>query len=45
MTASVFLITDVLFGEPATVIVSAVVAATFGLFWYGFPLSRSFRDR
>jgi amino acid transporter len=45
MTASVFLITDVLFGEPATVIVSTGVAATFVLFWYGFPLYRRFKSQ
>jgi ABC-type multidrug transport system permease subunit len=40
MTASVYLITAVVFGNPATVIVSSVVAALFLLFWYGFPLYR-----
>jgi predicted membrane channel-forming protein YqfA (hemolysin III family) len=45
MTASVFLITDVLFGEPATVIVSAVVAAAFVFFWYAFPLYRRYKSR
>jgi hypothetical protein len=44
MTASVYLITDVLFGEPATAIVSAVVAATFVSFWYAFPLYRRFKN-
>jgi predicted membrane channel-forming protein YqfA (hemolysin III family) len=45
MTASVYLITDVLFGEPATVIVSAVVAAAFVFFWYAFPLYRRYKGR
>lgn len=45
MTASVYLITDVLFGEPATVIVSAVVAAAFVFFWYAFPLYRRYKSR
>ena len=45
MTASVYLITDILFGEPATVIVSAVVAAAFVTFWYGFPLYRRFKGQ
>ena len=45
MTATVFLITDVLFGEPATVIVSAVVAAAFVFFWYAFPLYRRYKSR
>jgi hypothetical protein len=44
MTASVYLITDVLFGEPATAIVSAVVAATFVSFWYAFPLYRRYKS-
>ena len=45
MTASVFLITDVLFGEPATVVVSTGVAAAFALFWYGFPLYRRLKSQ
>jgi predicted membrane channel-forming protein YqfA (hemolysin III family) len=44
MTASVYLITDVLFGGPATGIVSAVVAAAFIGFWYVFPLYRRLRN-
>jgi cation transport ATPase len=44
MTASVYLITDVLFGEPATVIVSCLVALAFALFWYAFPLYRRRKD-
>src|SRR5262245_7146916 len=45
MTASVYLITDVLFGEPATAIVAAVVAAAFTTFWYAFPLYRRFKSQ
>jgi predicted membrane channel-forming protein YqfA (hemolysin III family) len=45
MTASVYLITDVLFGGPVTGIVSAVVAAAFIGFWYVFPLYRRLGDR
>jgi ABC-type Mn2+/Zn2+ transport system permease subunit len=45
MTASVYLITDYLFGEPATAVVTALVAAAFILFWYGFPLWRRFKDQ
>jgi cation transport ATPase len=45
MTASVYLITDVLFGEPATAIVSALVGAAFVTFWYAFPLYRRFKDQ
>ena len=44
MTASVYLITDVIFGEPATMIVSSFVALAFILFWYAFPLYRRLKD-
>jgi cation transport ATPase len=44
MTASVYLITDVLFGEPATVIVASLVALAFATFWYAFPLYRRLKD-
>ena len=43
MTASVYLITDFLFGEPATAIVSAVLGGLFVAFWYGLPLLRRLR--
>lgn len=43
ITASVYLITDYLFGEPATAIVTAVVAALFAGFWYVLPLVRRLR--
>ena len=43
MTTSVYLITDVLFGEPATVIVAAALATAFVTFWYAFPLYRRFK--
>jgi hypothetical protein len=45
MTASVYLITDFLFGEPATAPVTAVIAGAFTWFWYGLPLLRRVRDR
>jgi hypothetical protein len=44
MTASVYLISDFIFGEPTTAIVTAVVAAAFTFFWYAFPLWRRLRD-
>ena len=44
MTASVYLITDYLFGEPATAIVTALIAALFAGFWYILPLVRRLRD-
>ena len=45
MTASVYLITDVLFGEPATAIVASLVAAAFVGFWYAFPLYRRYKHQ
>jgi hypothetical protein len=45
MTASVYLITDVLFGKPAAVIVASVVAVAFVGFWYAFPLYRRLKDQ
>jgi predicted membrane channel-forming protein YqfA (hemolysin III family) len=45
MTASVYLITDYMFGEPATAIVTSFVSAAFVLFWYAFPLWRRLQDR
>jgi cation transport ATPase len=44
MSASVYLITDFLFGEPATAIVTAVLGGLFIGFWYGLPLVRRLRD-
>jgi tellurite resistance protein TehA-like permease len=44
MTSSVYLITDLLFGEPATVIVGSVVAGAFAVFWYAIPLYRRLKD-
>ena len=45
MTASVYLITDVLYGEPATAAVAAGLGAAFAWFWFGLPLLRRLRDR
>jgi Family of unknown function (DUF6328) len=44
MTASVYLITDFLFGEPATAIVSAILGGLFIALWYVLPLVRRLRD-
>jgi cation transport ATPase len=44
MTASVYVITDFIFGEPTTAVVTSVVGAAFVLFWYGFPLWRRLQD-
>lgn len=45
MAASVYLITDFLFGEPATAAVTAPLGALFIWFWYGLPLLRRARDQ
>lgn len=45
MTASVYLITDFLFGEPATALVTVPIAGLFAWFWYGLPLLRRLRDK
>ena len=44
MIASVYLITDYLFGEPATAIVTTLLTALFAGFWYVLPLVRRLRD-
>jgi hypothetical protein len=44
MTASVYLITDVVFGEPTTAIATSVLGGAFLLFWYAIPLWRRLRD-
>ena len=38
MTAAVYLITDLIFGQPVTGLVACLLAALFGWFWYGLPL-------
>lgn len=45
MTGSVYLITDFLFGEPATALVTAPIAGMFIWLWYGLPVLRRVRDR
>ncbi|MGH3091460.1 MAG: DUF6328 family protein [Gaiellaceae bacterium] len=45
MTASVYLVTDVLFSASVTVPVTVVLAAAFAGFWYVLPLVRRARDR
>ncbi|HSK15998.1 MAG TPA: DUF6328 family protein [Gaiellaceae bacterium] len=44
MTASVFLITDVLFGLPLTAVVPSALGALFVWYWYGLPLWRRARE-
>ena len=43
MTGAIMLITDVLFGGTATIVVSALAALTFGFFWFALPLQRRLR--
>jgi hypothetical protein len=45
MTATVFLITDLLFASTAAAVVAAGTALTFAWLWYGLPLTRRLRDR
>jgi hypothetical protein len=40
MTGAITLITDVLFGPIATIVVSALTILVFGFFWFGLPLQR-----
>lgn len=44
MSCVVFVISDVLFGPAAAVVVTALSAAVFGWFWYGLPLMRRARE-
>jgi predicted membrane channel-forming protein YqfA (hemolysin III family) len=43
MTASVFLIVDVVFGSPTTMIVTTIVGGAFVVFWYAVPVWRRLR--
>jgi Family of unknown function (DUF6328) len=40
MTGAILLITDVLFGTTAAIIVTALTVLVFGFFWFGLPLQR-----
>jgi membrane-associated HD superfamily phosphohydrolase len=40
MTGAITLITDVLFGAVATIVVTPLTLLTFGFFWFGLPLQR-----
>ncbi|HET9186079.1 MAG TPA: DUF6328 family protein [Solirubrobacterales bacterium] len=40
MTGAIMLITDVLFGTTATVVVTPLAVITFGFFWFALPLQR-----
>ncbi|HEX3042682.1 MAG TPA: DUF6328 family protein [Solirubrobacterales bacterium] len=43
MTGAIMLITDVLFGSTATVVVSGLAALSFAFFWFVLPLQRRLR--
>jgi hypothetical protein len=43
MTGAITLITDVLFGATATLIVTPLTLLTFGFFWFALPLQRRLR--
>jgi hypothetical protein len=43
MTGAIMLITNVLFGATATIVVSALAALSFGFFWFALPLQRRLR--
>ena len=45
MTASVYLITSLVYGAPANALVTAALAMSFTGFWYGVPLWRRLRAR
>ncbi len=45
MSATVFLITDLIFKAPVTAIVTSVIVLMFAWFWYAWPLLRKVRDR
>jgi hypothetical protein len=44
MTAAVFFVTDFLFADTVTTLVTALVAGCFVWLWYGLPLLRKARD-
>jgi len=43
MTGAIMLVTDVLFGSTATIVVSGLAALAFGFFWFVLPLQRRLR--
>jgi hypothetical protein len=43
MTGAIMLITDVLFGSTATLLMTAAALLVFGFFWFALPLQRRFR--
>ena len=45
ITSVTFLVTDLVFGDPASATAAAVAAAVISWFWFGLPLSRKVRDQ
>lgn len=45
ITAAVFLITEVLLGDAAALVIAAVAAIGLLIFWYGLPISSRLRER
>ena len=43
MTASVFLVADFLFGAPAALVATIVIAVLFSWFWFALPILRRLR--
>jgi hypothetical protein len=43
MIGAIMLVTDVLFGSTATIVVSGLAALAFGFFWFVLPLQRRLR--
>jgi len=43
MTGAIMLVTDVLFGTTATIVVTGLAAIAFGFFWFALPLQRRLR--
>jgi hypothetical protein len=45
MSSALFLVTDFLFRSPLPALLTALVAGTIAVLWYGLPLAREVRDR
>jgi predicted membrane channel-forming protein YqfA (hemolysin III family) len=43
MTGAIMLVTDVLFGSTATIVVTGLAALSFAFFWFALPLQRRLR--
>jgi uncharacterized protein involved in cysteine biosynthesis len=45
LTASTFLVTDILFEAPIASLVAAITAGSLAWLWFGLPISRKLRDQ